>query len=80
MASLEAAGAVVVFSSALETAVGAKSALRAAFSWRGPARALGFGVWPLFSDSRFDGPAALPFIRRADVERIAPDNLWNALN
>ncbi len=77
---LEAAGAAVVFSSALETAVGAKSAFRSAFSWRGPLRALGFGVWPLFADSIFDGPAALPFIRREDVERIMPEDLWNALN
>jgi len=77
---LEAAGAAVVFSSALETAVGAKSALRSAFSWRGIPLALGFGVWPLFADSIFDGPAALPFIRREDVERIRPEDLWNALN
>jgi O-succinylbenzoate synthase len=96
----------VVFSSALETAVGARTALRVAFSWRvdsagrnqakskvsaaagkptpenelEPARrALGFGVWPLFADSRFDGPALAPFIRREDVERIDADAVWKAL-
>jgi O-succinylbenzoate synthase len=40
--------------------------------------ALGFGVWPLFSDPTFDGPAAAPFIRVEDVDRIDPEALWNA--
>jgi O-succinylbenzoate synthase len=70
----------VVFSSALETAVGAQAALRIAFAWRGKAFALGFGVWPLFADSRFDGPAAGPFIRVEDVERLNGEAVWNALN
>lgn len=76
---LHAANARVVFSSALETAVGAQSALRCAFAWKGETQALGFGVWPLFRDSRFDGPAAAPFLRREDVERISPETVWNAL-
>lgn len=76
---LERAKATVVFSSALETAVGARSALRVAFGWRGDAKALGFGVWPLFVDARFDGPASAPFVRREDVERINPEAIWNAL-
>jgi O-succinylbenzoate synthase len=70
----------VVFSSALETAVGAREALRMAFAWPGTPRALGFGVWPLFSDGRFDGPAAAPMIRIEDVERMDPQLTWNALN
>jgi O-succinylbenzoate synthase len=85
---LAAAKAAVVFSSALETAVGAKAALRAAFAWAGDAdatgtvraRALGFGVWPLFVDRRCDGPAAMPFLRWDDVERIDPEAVWTALN
>ena len=85
---LAKAKASVVFSSALETAVGAKSALTAAFSWSGEpastgspqARALGFGVWPLFADARFDGPASAPFIRWDDVERINPEAAWTALS
>ncbi|MFI5355920.1 MAG: o-succinylbenzoate synthase [Opitutales bacterium] len=76
--ALQAAGAKVVFSSALETAVGAKAALRRAFAWPGTRQALGFGVWPLFSDARFDGPAAAPFLRWADVAAIDEEAAWNA--
>jgi len=80
LAILAAAGADVVFSSALETAVGARFALGAAFGWRGAVRALGFGVWPLFSDARLDGPQAAPFLSHADIDRINPETAWNALN
>ena len=76
----EAAKGGVVFSSALETAVGARAALRVAFGWPGEPRALGFGVWPLFADARFDGPAAAAFLRWEDVERIDPEAVWNALS
>jgi o-succinylbenzoate synthase len=77
---LAKARAAVVFSSALETAVGARMALRAAFAWPGEPRALGFGVWPLFADPRCDGPAAAPFIRRKDVEQLDPEAVWNVLS
>ena len=77
---LEQAKAKVVFSSALETAVGAQSALRVAFRWRGEAPALGFGVWPLFADARCEGPRAAPFFRREDVAAIQPEAVWNALS
>ncbi len=84
MKRLAAAKAMVVFSSALETAVGAKAALRTAFAWpvdsTGTSRALGFGVWPLFVDGRMDGPAAAPFVRWEDMERINPEAIWNALS
>lgn len=76
---LERASAAVVFSSALETAVGAKAALRLAFRFRGEARALGFGVWPLFINGCFDGPHATPFLRAEDVEVIDQEAVWNAL-
>jgi O-succinylbenzoate synthase len=79
VARLEAVKAGVVFSSALETAVGAKAALRAAFAWNGEQRALGFGVWPLFADGRFDGPHAAPFIRAEEVERMDVEAVWSAL-
>ncbi len=79
LARLAAANARVVFSSALETAVGARAALRLAFDWPGERRALGFGVWPLFADSRFDGPALAPFLRRSDMQRLDPEATWNAL-
>lgn len=80
LARLERAKAAVVFSSALETAVGARAALRTAFAWRGERRALGFGVWPLFVDRRFDGPVAAPFLRAGDLARIDPEAAWTALN
>jgi o-succinylbenzoate synthase len=78
LARLEASKARVVFSSSLETAIGAQAALREAFAWPGDVPAIGFGVWPLFSDPAFDGPHALPFLRIEDVERIDPETLWNA--
>jgi o-succinylbenzoate synthase len=78
LAKLAEAHARVVFSSALETALGAQAGLRLAFAWPGRMSALGFGVWPLFADPRFDGPAAAPFIRAEDVDRINPEDLWNA--
>lgn len=80
IARLEKAKARVVFSSALETAVGAKAALRLAFGFGGEARALGFGVWPLFRDERFDGPYQAPFIRAQDVLAINEEAVWNALS
>lgn len=80
VARLAKAKATVVFSSGLETAVGAKAALRVAFQWTGEARALGFGVWPLFADARFDGPFAAPFVRWEDVERLDAEAVWNALS
>lgn len=80
VAALAKAGARVVFSSALETAIGAKAALRVAFNWTGTVHALGFGVWPLFADRRCDGPATAPFLRWRDVAAIDEEAVWNALN
>jgi O-succinylbenzoate synthase len=80
VARLEKAKASVVFSSALETAIGAKAALRLAFAFGGKPRALGFGVWPLFEDQRFDGPYLAPFIRPQDVAAIDEEVVWNALS
>jgi O-succinylbenzoate synthase len=78
MGKLAIARSRVVFSSALETGIGAQAALRMAFAWPGAASALGFGVWPLFADPAFDGPAAAPFIRIEDVNRMDPEAVWNA--
>jgi o-succinylbenzoate synthase len=80
LAQLQKAQAKVVFSSALETAVGAKAALHWAMAWPGEPRALGFGVWPLFQDARCDGPYAAPFIRSMDVARIDTEAVWNAIH
>jgi len=78
LGSLAAAGANVVFSSALETGIGAQASLRSAFAWPGKMSALGFGVWPLFRNPVFDGPGAAPFMRIEDVDRIDPEALWIA--
>ncbi len=82
LARLEKAKADVVFSSALETALGTRSALRMAFGWKTARerRALGFGVAPLFADMQFDGPGIAPFVRVEDVERIDAEAIWNALS
>ncbi len=80
LARLERARAVVVFSSAIETAVGARAALEAAFAWPGEPRALGFGVWPRFATACCDGPGAAPFLRWEDVMALNPEVVWNALN
>jgi O-succinylbenzoate synthase len=77
---LHVAKAMVVFSSALETALGAREALRLAFSHGCERRALGFGVWPLFADARFDGPHSGPFLRWQDVQAIDPEAIWSALS
>jgi O-succinylbenzoate synthase len=77
---LAAGRARVVFSSTLETGIGAQAALRAAFSWPGETPALGFGVWPLFADPGFDGPPCAPSVRLEDLDRIDPEALWNAAN
>lgn len=76
---LARANAPVVFSSALETAVAARAALQLAFRHADRNRALGFGVYPLYQDGRFDGPSAAPFVRREDVARLNPEDAWNAL-
>lgn len=80
LAALEKAQADVVFSSALETAIGAKTALELAFGWRGHAHALGFGVWPLFAGEHLNGPAAAPFVRWEDVQALNVEATWNALS
>lgn len=79
LAALARARARVVFSSALETRVGAAHALRRAWAWPGERHALGFGVWPLFAARALDGPAAAPFLRREDVAALDLEEAWNAL-
>lgn len=79
LARLAQAKAPVVFSSALETRVGLRAALALLWNWEGEIRALGFGVWPLFSDRRFDGGEPAPWIHRADWPRLDPEVVWNAL-
>ncbi len=75
----------VVFSSALETAVGARAALELAFAWsegggggKDVPRALGFGVWPLFTDAAraCDGLGEVPFVRPRDLTRLDAGAVW----
>jgi len=78
---LKKAQADVVFSSALETVVGAQTVLRLAFTWQvAKPRALGCGVWPLFMDNTCNGPFAAPFFRVEDVDRLNPEAVWNELS
>ena len=70
----------VVFSSAIETALGRSAILRLALQPGQTARALGFGVDGIFGDRCWDGPHLGPV---ADVSGIAPDagaEIWSALN
>jgi O-succinylbenzoate synthase len=76
LAALKKAKVPVVFSSALETAVGAASGLRLAFDFAAERRPLGYGVYPLFEDGRFNGPSAAPFLRRSDLNRGNAEALW----
>jgi O-succinylbenzoate synthase len=81
LARLKAQKSEVVFTSALETGIGAQRALRLALAHQGEGgRALGFGVWPLFEDSCLDGPDLAPFIREQDIDRNDGEAIWNALS
>ena len=80
LAALKKASAKVVFSSALETAIGAQATLRHAFAWTGSKHALGFGVWPLYENHVLNGPTALPFVRWDEVKALNPEAAWNALS
>jgi len=62
----------VVLSSGLETVVGARTLLALGFAVAGPQpRALGIGVWPLFTERGFEGPTAAPFIRQQEVSALS---------
>jgi O-succinylbenzoate synthase len=70
-----------VFSSAFETGVGRQAALRMAFAFKSPQpRALGFGVGPLFQDSRFDGVPPVPFLEPVAMSHLQPEAIWNVLS
>lgn len=75
---LSEAKARVVFSSSLQTLVGTRLELRHAFRWRGEQQAVGFGVWPLFSDGRLDGGYPSPWLHAGDLESWKPEVVWNA--
>ncbi len=79
-ATLRSAQADVVFSSALETAVGMRAGLRMALDWTAGKRALGYGVGALFGASALNGLPAAAFVRREDLEHLNPEAAWTALN
>jgi len=81
LALLAASHADVVFSSALETAVGRQAALRMAFAFKNrQPRALGFGVGRLFQDGRFDSVPSVPFLEVNAGNCLDTETLWNALS
>jgi o-succinylbenzoate synthase len=80
LARLRVREADVVFSTAMETAVGLRAALRAAWSWTGGRRALGFGVGAVFELAAANGPALAAWWRRRDIETLDPEAAWNALS
>ncbi len=70
----------VVFSSAIETALGRSAILQAVLSQPLTKRALGFGTGGIFGDRLWDGPIIGPV---ADASCIGPnpgEALWNALS
>ena len=70
----------VVFSSAIETALGRAAILR--FVLMNPAltkRALGFGVGEVFGDRRWDGPVMGPVLDNGWLAGFNEEDSWNAL-
>ena len=79
VAAVNGSTADVVISSSLETGIGARQVLEIAFGLPKLDRALGTGVWPLFSNTELNGPSAVPFVRATDIERLNPIVVWEAL-
>lgn len=68
----------VVFSSAIETALGRAQIVRAIFSADLTQRALGFGVGAVFGDRLWDGPGIGPLLDATWGATVNPEELWNA--
>jgi O-succinylbenzoate synthase len=81
LATLTAIKADTVFSSALETCIGMRAALRVAFRYKGPqVRALGFGIGALFVDATCNHPGSGPLAEAgALLETAEAEKLWNSL-
>jgi o-succinylbenzoate synthase len=67
-----------VFSSGLETGIGAAAGLRLAVA-AGTTRALGYGVSAFFDDDGLDGGVAQPTITPGDLTAMNPETIWNHL-
>ena len=70
----------VVFSSAIESALGRFTILKAVLGQSLTKRALGFGVGGIFGDRKWDGPFIGPLIDASWIEPNPGEDLWNALN
>ncbi|MDP1578761.1 MAG: o-succinylbenzoate synthase [Candidatus Didemnitutus sp.] len=70
----------VVFSSAIETALGRAQLLRALLPLEATTRALGFGVGDIFGDRRCDGPVIGPLLDASWCDMVDAEELWNAVN
>ncbi len=70
----------IVFSSAIESALGRSAILAAALTRSLTSRALGFGVGEIFGDRRWDGPFIGPLADASCVAINPGEDLWNALN
>lgn len=78
---IETTRADVVFSSALETALGRTQILRAILAQPElTKRALGFGVGGLSQDSRWDGPPIGPLLDSSWGGSAVSESLWNAVS
>ncbi|MBI3886065.1 MAG: o-succinylbenzoate synthase [Opitutae bacterium] len=77
---IEATKADVVFSSAIETALGRAAILRFALGGGFTKRALGFGVGEIFGDRKWDGPILGPLVDASCVAGHNAEELWNALS
>ncbi len=70
----------VVFSSAIETALGRSQLLRELLPLEATTRALGFGVGGIFGDRTWDGPVIGPLLDASWCDLVDPEALWNAAN
>lgn len=68
----------LVFSSAIETALGRAQWLRAVFACGLTKRALGVGIGPVFGDRTWDGPAVGPLMDAVWSDGVNAEDLWNA--
>lgn len=68
----------IVFSSALETAIGMKSGIELALA-AGVRRALGYGVGAFFEDDGLGGGCSEPVMDAASLGRLDPADIWNRL-
>ncbi len=77
---IRATKADVVFSSAVETALGRAAILRFILAYELTKRAVGFGVGEVFGERRWDGPPTGPLVDARWCEVVNPEELWNALH